>query len=176
MAIVEFLGENLVRLHEELDRAVRDLSPQQLHWRPGEGCNHIGFALWHLARTEDNVVHLVLQRKTPLWVEHGWDKRFGLDPRSQGTGMPAADAAALRVNDLAAFREYLTEVGKGVSAYLATLTDDDLARTARIRISGPVEERPLRRILAEQVLTHGFSHLGEMWTLRGLMGFKGAPF
>ena len=176
MALIEFLREGLDQLYRQYDEAVADLSPEQWHWRPGEGCNHIAFSVWHYVRTVDNVIRFVLQRQPTLWMEGGWDRRFGLDSKSQGTGMSPQEAAALRLSPPEEFRRYMQEVWRMAREYTASLTDQDLERTARIRMRGELAERPLRTILGETLLTHGFSHLGEVWVLRGLQGLRGTPF
>ena len=61
MTFVELLRSPLERLHMSLEEAVKDLTTEQLHWRPSEGCNHIAFSLWHYVRTEDNLIRFVLQ-------------------------------------------------------------------------------------------------------------------
>ena len=72
MTVIELLGPHFERLHESLEDATKDLTPEQLHWRPSEGCNHIAFSLWHYVRTEDNLIRFILQdRRTPVWLEQG---------------------------------------------------------------------------------------------------------
>ena len=94
MTVVELLRSHIERLHQDLEAATSDLTPEQLHWRPSENCNHIAFSLWHYVRTEDNLVRFVLQdRRTTVWLEEGWNERFGLERAIQGTGMSAEDAA-----------------------------------------------------------------------------------
>src|SRR3989304_4821776 len=66
MTIAEFLRQALRNQHNALDQAVRDLTPEQLHWvPPNTNANHIGFTLWHYVRTEDNVVQFILQDCQP---------------------------------------------------------------------------------------------------------------
>lgn len=173
MTLVELLGSHLKRLHEDLETAVRDLTPEQLHWRPSDGCNHIAFSLWHYVRTEDNLIRFVLQdRRTTVWLEQGWNERFGLDRVAQGTGMGQEDAIAVRLPPAAEFSPYMRAVWQSTEEYLGSITDNDLQRVFTVR---PFGERPAVQVLAENLLTHGFSHLGEIWVLRGLQGLKGSP-
>lgn len=176
MTTLDLLRGELDRLHQNLIDAVSDLSPEQWHWRPGDGCNHIAFSVWHYARTEDNVIQFVFQRKPTAWMEGGWDQKFRLDSKAQGTGMSAEEATALRVSDPKEFIRYMQEVWRHTDQYLAGLSERDLDQVTKIRAGGELRERPVRQVLSENLLTHGFSHLGEMWVLRGLQGFRGAPF
>jgi hypothetical protein len=173
MTVVELLGPHFERLHQSLEDAAKDLTPEQLHWRPSEGCNHIAFSLWHYVRTEDNLVRFVLQgRRATVWLEQGWDQRFGLDRVAQGTGMSPEDAAALRLPSSEEFLPYMRAVWQSTEEYLGSITDSDLQNVFMVR---PMGERPAVQVLTENLLTHGFSHLGEMWVLRGLQGLKGSP-
>jgi hypothetical protein len=173
MTVVELLGPHLKRLHENLETAVSDLTPEQLHWRPSEGCNHIAFSLWHYVRTEDNLIRFLLQdRRSTVWLEQGWNERFGLDRVAQGTGMSQEDAIALRLPSASEFSPYMQAVWQSTEEYLGSIADNDLQRVFTVR---PFGERPAVQVLTENLLTHGFSHLGEIWVLRELQGLKGSP-
>ena len=173
MAIVELIGSHLQRLHEALETATTDLTPEQLNWQPPAGGNHIAFSLWHYVRTEDNLVRFVLQeRRPPVWLEEGWHERLGLERVAQGTGMSAEDAAAVRLPSIEEFLPYMRAVWQSSDDYLASITDADLERIFTVR---PMGEMAAVQVLMENLLTHGFSHLGEMWLLRGMQGMKGSP-
>ena len=173
MAIVELIGSHLQRLHEALETATTDLTTEQLHWRPPAGGNHVAFSLWHYVRTEDNLVRFVLQeRRPPVWMEDGWHERLGLERVAQGTGMSAEDAAAVRLPSIDEFLPYMRAVWQSTSDYLASISDADLERIYTVR---PMGELSAVQVLMENLLTHGFSHLGEMWLLRGMQGMTGSP-
>ena len=56
-----------------------DLTPEQLHAVPGghPKANTIAFEIWHLVRTEDNVVRFVIQNRRPtIWAEGKYAERF----------------------------------------------------------------------------------------------------
>ena len=173
MTMVELLGSHLERLHESLESATKDLTPEQLHWRPSEGCNHIAFTLWHYVRTEDNLIRFVLQdRRTTVWLEQGWNERLGLDRVVQGTGMSQEDANAIHIPSVEEFLPYMQAVWQATEEYLSVIIDDDLEHVYMVR---PMGNRPAAQVLTENLLTHGFSHLGEIWVLRGLQGLKESP-
>ncbi len=173
MTKVQFIGSHIRRLHEALETATKDLTPEQLQWRPPQGGNHLAFTLWHYVRTEDNIIRYLLQDgRATVWLEGGWHERFGLDPALQGSGMTAEEAAAIRIPSVEEFLPYMRAVWKSTDEYLASITDADLERVFTFI---PVGERPAVQILMENMLTHGFSHLGEMWLLRGMQGLTGSP-
>jgi hypothetical protein len=174
MTLVEFIQSELRRLHAMLDAATRDLTPEQWHAVPGNNpnANHIAFEMWHYARTEDNIVRFILQSRRPtVWMEGGWAEKLGLPQVAQGTGMPAADAQAMRINDLAAFRQYVDAVYASTDEWLKS--PDESTFDAPVTVK-PLGEMPAIRALGQVCMTHGFTHLGEIELIRTLQNLKPA--
>ena len=124
MTTVELITLELRRLHAGLDKVLDGLTPEQLHRVPAghPKANTIAWGLWHYARTEDNVVRYVLQARRPIvWQEGGYADKLGLPPVAQGTGMSTAEAQALRIKDLALFRDYVNKVWASTDEYLASV-------------------------------------------------------
>ncbi|MBI4234231.1 MAG: DinB family protein [Chloroflexi bacterium] len=178
MSRLEFLRFYFPQLHGGFQQALDGLTLEQLHWRPSGQTNSVAFVLWHCARTEDNVAQFVLQRRPTLWVDGGWDKRFGLDPRAQGTGMTAEEVSHIRFPSAEEFRTYMTQAFQATEQYISTLQEEALDQKARIRRATRegVQETPIWEVLGTTLLTHGYSHLGELWVLRSLQGLQGASF
>jgi hypothetical protein len=172
MTLVEFIKAELKRLHAMLDVATRDLTPEQWHMVPGGAANHLAFELWHFYRTEDNIVRFILQNRRPtVWMEGGWAERLGLPPVAQGTGMTTEDAHALRINDFATFRGYVEAVRGSTDEYLSNPDESSFDQVLTVK---PLGEMPAIRALGQVVLTHGFTHLGEVELVRTLLGLKPA--
>lgn len=168
MTLVEFIKAELKRLHATLDAATAALTPEQWHAIPGGSprANHIAFEVWHFYRTEDNIVRFILQERRPtVWMDGRWAERLGLPPVAQGTGMSAADAQALRITDFAAFLGYIDAVRASSDEYLSA---PDASTFDRIVTVKPLGEMPAIRALGQVVVTHGFTHLGEIDLLRTL--------
>ena len=86
MTAVEFIRADLRRLHGMLDKALADLTSAQLHTMPAghPKANTLAWVFWHYARTEDNVVRFVLQKRRPtVWAEGGYAEKLGLPPVAQ---------------------------------------------------------------------------------------------
>lgn len=174
MTLVEFIKAELHRLHAMLSAATRDLTPEQWHAIPGgnANANHIAFEMWHYARTEDNIVRFILQHRRPtVWMEGGWAERMGLPAVAQGTGMPSADAQAMRINDFDAFAEYVAAVYASTDEWLANPDESTFATPVMVK---PLGEMPAIRALGQVCMTHGFTHLGEIELMRTLLGLKPA--
>jgi hypothetical protein len=172
MSSKPFLLISLANLHKDLNDAIQDLTPEQLNWRSPNGGNSIAFIIWHFSRTEDNLIQFALQRQPTVWMDQGYDKKFGLDPRAQGTGMPPEEAAKIRLPSSAEVMPYLKSVWQNTEAYLAGLDEAKLTEEIELRGLG---KRTYEQILGNTLMTHGFSHLGEIWSVKGLQGMKGSP-
>ena len=152
-----------------IDQAVKDLTPDQLHWLPPDTkLNHIGNTLWHYVRTEDNVIQFVLQdRKPTVWVERGLHEKFGMHKAAQGTGMSTEDAQAMRLPDMGEWMEYQQGVWQATDDYLASI---DEAELDHVRAVNPFGELTAAAAISRTCLTHGHAHFGEICIMRGLQG------
>ncbi len=172
MNTVEYFSQATKEMHDSFFEAVKDLSSEQLHFQPlGKG-NSIAFMLWHYVRTEDAVINGLLQKKAPVWNAEGWDKKLGMDPRAQGTGMTAEQAAAVRIQDLNKFLEYSQNVFRVTEAYVSALQDQALGEVRDLPVLG---KRSMYQVIGGVILAHGSNHLGEIWYVKGLQGLKGSP-
>ena len=170
MTALELVKHELGRLHTSFDKAMEGLTPEQLHQVPAghPKANHIAWGVWHYVRTEDNVVRYILQNRRPIvWAEGGYAEKLGLPPVAQGTGMTTAEAQALRIKDLALFREYTTRVWASTEEYLAKVDPASLDAVVTIK---PLGDMPAVRALVQVCVSHGFTHAGEIELARTLVG------
>ena len=167
--VAEFLQQSFRNQHRMIDESVRDLTPAQLHWLPGETkLNHIGCTLWHYVRTEDNIVQFILQdRKPTVWIQDGYFEKFGLHKIAQGTGMSTEDAQALRLPSISDWMAYQQAVWQATDDYVSSLDDDSLDRTVKVQ---PFGEIKASQALGQVCLTHGHAHFGEICAMRVLQG------
>lgn len=170
MSTLDFIRRTLKRMHNDYDQSIADLTVEQLNWKAGERGLPLSFILWHYVRTEDNIVNYVLQGKPTQWLEGGWNERFGLHKAAQGTGMSHEEAQALRIDSLGDWQKYQSSVWKATDAFLDSLTEETLQEMTTVK---PLGEMPKESAIGMMCLTHGFTHLGEIQHLRGLMGLKG---
>jgi DinB family protein len=170
MTAFEFIHAELKRLHGMLDKAIGDLTPAQLHAVPANHpkANTLAWIFWHYARTEDNVVRFVLQNRRPtVWAEGGYAEKLGLPPVAQGTGMSTAEAQALRLKDVALFRDYTQKVWASTEDFIAKT--DPAALDVVITVK-PLGDMPAIRALGQTCASHGMTHAGEVELVRTLVG------
>ncbi|MBM3140417.1 MAG: DinB family protein [Chloroflexi bacterium] len=154
-------------------RAIEDLSPDELHFRPNDDCNSIGFDAWHIARTADNLIHFAFERQQPVWLQQGLDQQWGLPKVEQGTGMDPAVAHALRFPDPKALAGYLTAVRDAIVPRIEAMDDAYLDTTTTIR---PQREMSRADIIGQVIINHGNNHLGQISLARTLVGKPGLGF
>src|SRR5436309_14755882 len=58
------------------DSILKGLTEQDWRARPGNGGNSIAWLVWHMARTEDVAVNLLVAGRTQVLHEEGWLERL----------------------------------------------------------------------------------------------------
>jgi hypothetical protein len=165
----EFARTIIEEMHGAMMADVKDLTQEQLAWKPAPGTNPIGFLFWHYVRTEDNMIHS-LTGKSSVWQVEKWCEKLGMDPDAQGTGFHEPDvdkAASLPLSETLAYAE---KVFTETSDYLNSLDDAGLDYA-------PNPERPRRNVgmmLRNFVVAHGWWHLGEIKYVKGMQGMSAA--
>lgn len=170
MTAVDYIRIELKRLHGMLDKTLDDITDAQVHQVPGAKVNTVAWNLFHVVRTEDNIVRFVLQdRRSPVWVEGGYAEKFGLPPVANGTGMSTEDAQGLRIKDLALWKEYQAKVWASTEELFDQAPAGFWDRVMNIKFVG---ELPAWRAVAQICMIHGFMHAGQLETARTLVGAK----
>lgn len=168
--ILAYLAAEIRGMHGLYERVTVDLDDRQLNHVPAGGHQNIAFCLWHYVRTEDNVVQFVIQRKPTVWLAGGWHQKFGLDPKSQGTGFSDDEARAFRIKGAGEFRQYMLDVFRKSEEFVLQLTPDDAARKVTIK---PLGEMTILQAISGMCVTHGYRHLGEIEFAKGLVAARG---
>jgi DinB superfamily len=173
--IIDFYRLEQKRIHDWMRRGTGELTPEEWnHTIAGSG-NNIAFLVWHCARTEDNILRVVLQGRPTIWGDEGWHERLELPLRAQGTGMATDEARAFRIADPALFMDYVEEVWREFETYLAGISDGGAELSERIVTVKPLGDFPAVRVIGQVCVSHLFMHYGEIALLRGTMGRQGLP-
>lgn len=163
----------LDRVFENCIRSIEDLDVNELNHLPHEQANSIGFDVWHIARTIDNVLFFVFDRETPLWLQRGYNDRFGLPKVAQGTGMTSEEARALRFPEASTFLEYVRELRAACVPRVAAMTEEYLATPTLLK---PWGEQSRSEHIGQVLIAHGNSHLGKVSLARTLLGHEDLGF
>jgi DinB family protein len=171
-----------------VQRVFSELSDDEMRIRPGKGLNSLVWLLWHMARTEDVAVNLVVAGRDQV-LDDAWIRRMNVPWRIIGTGMTADEVTEMTARaDVAAVRVYRAAVGirtrevvQGLraDAWAEIVGDEDIKRAAvtgafRDWVEGakyPWLGWSRADQLASSALRHNAAHIGEAVTIRGLAGF-----
>jgi uncharacterized damage-inducible protein DinB len=167
MDVAGLLAELFGRVDDEIEGAIGGLSPEQLATPPEPGANTIGWLVWHLTRVEDSHIAELIDGADELWSSGPWAASFGLepDPRNSGYGHTADDVLTVRPASGDALRDYYRAVRERTSAYLATVTPDDLDRVVDRRWDPPVTLGVRLVSIADDEIQHA----GQAAYARGLL-------
>jgi hypothetical protein len=163
----------VARLLQYCERGVEDLTVDQLCDTRGGITNSIGWDVWHVVRTVDNIVHFVFERQQPVWLQLGFHEQWSLPKVDQGTGQDPNDAYSLRFPEPAEFSRYTKAVADAVVPRLASMSHEYLSEVQAIRPWGDV---PRMEAIGHGLIGHGNGHLGRVSYARTLLGLKGLPF
>jgi hypothetical protein len=168
--LLGYLSGEIRALHRLYDGVTADVTDEQANRVPDGGHQNLAFCLWHYVRTEDNIIQFVIQRKPTVWMEGGWDAKFGLDSKSQGTGFSDDEARGFRINGMSEFRRYMSDVFQRTEAFVAAMDESQLERRVTVK---PLPEMSMLQCVSGMVMTHGYRHLGEVEFAKGLVAAKG---
>ncbi len=172
MSVTAFIEEMLEESKRRLYRTLRDLTPEELAWRPGSEANCIGFIVWHIARVEDRwLAAFALDNGVELWMRDGWAERCGLPEGNTGVGFTLEQVNAFDMPPLAEVQAYFDAVRAAMLTYLRGLHDTDLEKAPGRSPFPEVGTLPPDFTIGRmfrQLIGEYNQHLGQVGYLRGL--------
>jgi hypothetical protein len=165
MTGTDLLQDAFERVRDAVHPAVNGLTVDELVFRPDPESNSIAWLVWHLTRIQDD--HVADLRGTEqVWTASDWETRFGLPLDRSDTGY-GHDAAAVGIvtADAHSLLGYFEDVHRETTAYLGTLTSDDLARVVDRRWDPPVTVA----VRLVSVIADDLQHVGQAAYLRGIV-------
>src|SRR5215210_7068861 len=91
-------------------RAVQDMSLEQVNHHERPGVLPIAFSLNHFMRGQDNTISNIFLGEEPLWTRENWAKRIGVTVDLYGAVDPVEEMEQLRFADFDAWKEYQSQV------------------------------------------------------------------
>jgi hypothetical protein len=177
---------NRVRAMNTLwERALSDMTLDQVNHHEREGVLPIAFSFSHFMRAQDQSISRVFLREASLWETGGWAARVGVTVDSFGREETVEEMQHLRFGDLDAWRAYQSQVLARTDGVLETLTAPLLAEVVLPQLPPNMQNifcglvigpgNPLRRleVLECFVYQHGLRHMGEVEHGRALVGLRG---
>lgn len=161
------------RVLQYSEAAVDGLSVEQLCDTRGGVTNSIGWDVWHVVRTIDNIIHFVFEREQPVWLRDGFDMKWELPRVDQGTGQDPNDAYSMAFPKPQEFSTYTRAVQAAVVPRIESMTMEYLSGVLFIRPWGDI---PRMEAIGHGLIGHGNGHLGRASLARALYGLKGLPY
>ena len=154
--------------------ATRNLSLDEIHWRPNQDSNSIGFIFWHVSRVEDRLVTWCIAHSEEIWTRNKWYAKMQLPQQSTGLEYSRSELAEFPKIATLLLSEYFDAVRKNTNEFLASvhldLFDSVPQRTPFPENSKSADyfkaftiDRYFRQLIAEEN-----QHLGQISYLRGL--------
>ena len=165
MTPADLLNDAFERVLQTATAAVDGLTDEQLATRPARDANSIAWLVWHLTRVQDD--HVADAAGTEqVWTAEDFVTRFDLpfDTSATGYGMSSEEVGQVRAG-AGLLQEYAEAVHAATSAYLATVTPDDLDRVVDERWDPPVT----LAVRLVSVLNDELQHVGQAGYVRGLV-------
>ena len=166
-------------------RAVSDMTLEQVNHQERGGVLPIAFSLSHFMRAQDQAVSLPFLRGPQLWDSGGWAAKIGVTIDRMGREESVEEMENIRFADFDAWRVYQSGVIERTNAVLDTVTEDVLAEVLMAQLPTAMQQifcaivigpgAPLRKLdlLECFVYQHGLRHMGEIEHGRALVGLKG---
>jgi hypothetical protein len=166
------------------------LPDEEMRRRPQEGTNSLAWLLWHMARSEDMAVNLLVAGCPQVIEGDGWPRRLGLSRIDIGTGMNDDEVAEFTASvDPSAVRDYRTAVGARTREVIGALPPERLAAPIDATLlqrafdegailaeggwlRGFLQGRTNEFLLCHVCLRHNFMHIGEAMVVRSLIGAR----
>jgi hypothetical protein len=182
---VDSLRNRIRALNTLWERAVSDLTLDQINHHERAGVLPMAFSFSHYIRAQDQAISTPFLHEAPLWVSGGWAAKVGVSVDALGREETIAEMEHLKFSDLDAWKAYQREVLARTESVLATLDDKVLGEVLLPQLPPNMQNifcaivigpgAPLRKldVLECFVYQHGLRHMGEIEHGRALVGLQG---
>ena len=164
-AAAQLLLDGFERIHDVVHRTLDGIGEEALTGRVAPEANTVAWLVWHIGRIQDDHVSGV-SGEEQTWTRDGWAERFDLpfDSSAIGYGQSAEDVGRVRSSaDL--LLGYLDAVHERTSAFVVTVTDEDLERVVDEGWDPPVT----MAVRLVSVISDNLQHAGQAAYVRGVL-------
>jgi len=185
VVFVDSLRRRIAAMNTLWQRAVSDMTLEQVNHHEREGVLPIAFSLSHFMKSQDFSISAWFLGERPLWVQGGWSDRVGVNIDALGREETVEEMQRIRFADFDAWKAYQTKVIRRTDRVLETLNEALLAEVVMPVLPPNMqnifcglvipEGGPMRKleVLECFVYQHGLRHMGEIEHGRALVGLKG---
>ena len=183
---IESLRNRLRAMNVLWERAISDLTLNQVNHHERAGVLPLAFSFSHYIRIQDQSISGSFLGEPPLWQQGGWAERIGVTVGAVGREESVAEMELLRFGDLEAWKAYQALVLARTETATAALTEEMLAQVVIPALPQSMANiycaivvggvgKPVRKleVLECFVYQHGLRHMGEVEHARALVGLGG---
>ena len=183
--LLDSLRNRIRAMNTLYERAVSDMTLEQVNHHEREGVLPIAFSLSHFIRAQDQTVSVLILRKAVIWDSDGWAEKVGVTVDRLGREETVEEMEAIRFGDFEAWQEYQSQVLAQTSRAMDGLTEESLEDVLLPKLPSSMQniycaivigtDAPLRKLDALEcfVYQHGLRHMGEIEHGRALVGLGG---
>jgi uncharacterized damage-inducible protein DinB len=164
MDIKQFITKQWEVSDKWRDMALKDLTPQELAWRPSSGCNCIGKVLFHMVRMEDSYLHNMAFGIEETWHKGKWYRKLNMAESDTGEYYTVEKVNTFVVPPITDLMAYYAAVRAETLAVLGKMAEKDFDR----KVSTPRTAEGTVGSVFGSIIGHTFEHTGEIFYLRGL--------
>ena len=169
------------------DAIIQGLTDDQMRACPREGVNSIAWLYWHMARTEDAAINLLVAEGSQV-LDEEWRVRLDLTRRDIGTAMTDEEvreiSRRINIKEMLAYRNAVgirtREIARGIAPEeLDVVIDADRIQAlhhasalveAAVRVARFWQGKTKRFLFNMPASGHSFMHLSEALTTRRMLG------
>ena len=167
------------------ERAISDMTLDQVNHHEREGVLPIAFSFSHFMRAQDQSISAPFLREPLLWVSGGWAEKIGVTVDAMGREETVEEMQAQRFGDLDAWKAYQSAVIARADQVLDTITPEILSEVMIPQLPPNMQNifcgivvgpgNPIRKleVLECFIYQHGLRHMGEIEHGRALVGLGG---
>lgn len=166
------------------ERAVSDMTLEQVNHHERDGVLPIAFSLMHYMRSQDQSISVIFLGQPPLWATGGWAEKIGVSADFLGREESVETMQKLRFKDFDAYRAYQSEVIAQTDRVLDGLTVERLQEVFLPQVPENFKQTFMSMVVGEGsvhraevlecfVYQHGLRHMGEIEHARALVGLGG---
>ncbi|MBI4765112.1 MAG: DinB family protein [Deltaproteobacteria bacterium] len=165
METKDYILMELSGIKRGFGRALKDLTQQEVIWRPASGCNSMGLILLHVARSEDSFIQARIQGKPQVWVAEKWYEKMNLSAEDTGSHLTVDQVNCFPVPGQKDILDYYDAVRDQTKNYLKGIPPDELDKKVSMP---PFGDLTIAAILSI-IVNHSAQHIGEISYLRGML-------
>jgi hypothetical protein len=182
---VESLRNRIRAMNALWERAISDMTLEQVNHHERNGVLPIAFSFSHFIRAQDQSISMFMLRQPTIWQSGQWASKIGVAVDALGREETVEEMQNQRFGDLDAWKQYQEQVLARTSQTLETISVETLKEIVIQQLPPNMQNifcgivvgagNPIRKleVLECFVYQHGLRHMGEVEHGRALVGLGG---